>query len=92
MTNQDIKKLKKYIKFVNVFDMLPVKIPNWLEKLSGKKVRGVCREFTESELGYIEAALRAISDQIFQTYTIGYQVNIDAAWESVKDRLNIKIG
>ena len=66
MTDQQLQALKKYIKFKNIIDMIPVPIPNWPEKLSCKKVRGICREFTEVELGYIEAALLAISDTILQ--------------------------
>lgn len=67
MTNTDIQKLKKYIKFSNVIDSIPIGISNALEKLSGKKVRGKQREFTESELGYIQYALLAIAHTIIKS-------------------------
>lgn len=47
--------------------MIPVEVSNWPEKLSGKIVREKKRQFTESELGYIEAALFAVADQIKKT-------------------------
>jgi hypothetical protein len=66
MKNSDINKLKKYIKFKNVIDIVPVDIPNWAEKLSGKDVRGKKRTFSASELGYIHSALLAVASDIIK--------------------------
>lgn len=66
MTNKQLQVLKKFIKFKNVIDRIPVHIDNWPEKLSGKMVRGIKREFTDSDLGYIESALLALAQQIKQ--------------------------
>lgn len=66
MTNEQLQKLKKYIKFTNVIESLPIEINNWPEKLSSKRIRGRERSFTESELGIIEAALLDIAHAIIQ--------------------------
>lgn len=65
MTNKDVQKLKKFIKFCNIIDMIPVHIPNWPEKLSMKKVNGNQRSFDQRELGLIEAALLAVAHTIY---------------------------
>lgn len=66
MTNADTQRLKKFIKFKNVIEIIPTTINNWPEKLSGKQVRGKTRSFTTAELGYIESALLALADTIIR--------------------------
>jgi hypothetical protein len=66
MTNEQLQKLKRFIKFTNVIEMIPVDINNWPEKLASKKIRGKDRRFTDSELGLIESALLAIAHTIIE--------------------------
>lgn len=66
MTNEQLQRLKAYIKFTNVIESLPVGIHNWPEKLSQKKVRGMNRSFNESELALIESGLLAIAHTIIE--------------------------
>jgi hypothetical protein len=69
MTNEQLNKLKPFIKFKNIFEIMPEHIDNWPEKLSGKKIRGIPRSFSVTELEYIEVALcniaRGIIDNQF---------------------------
>lgn len=64
MTNDDIQRLKKYIKFTKMIKAMPVEIENWAEKLSGRDIRGKKREFTDTELGYIRAALLGMASHL----------------------------
>ena len=57
MTNKNIQSLKKFIKFKNVIDMIPVDINNCPEKLCGKLVCGKKRQFSIDELSLIEERL-----------------------------------
>lgn len=67
MTNKQLQALKPFIKFKNIIDLIPGQLSNWPEKLSGKSVRGIKREFTKGELENIQEALLIISSRIIKS-------------------------
>lgn len=73
MTNEQLQRLKKYIKIEAIMKSLPVEIPNWKEKSAGNngKSKGKYykdRVFTNSELNIIHAALTAVAHTIIYDF------------------------